>query len=83
MSLSVFSITKNSSYYRGFHSFGQAKFPDSGLDLGSSQFFNTAPAASVKDAWFKSGQNRLKNMKLALLISILDTLCSLCIRDLE
>jgi hypothetical protein len=24
--------------YRAFHGFGQAKFPDSGSDLGSSQF---------------------------------------------
>jgi len=27
-----------SKYYRAFHRFGQAKFPDGGLVLGSSQF---------------------------------------------
>jgi len=26
------------AFYRAFHRFGQAKFPDGGLDLGSSQF---------------------------------------------
>ncbi len=48
-------------YYRSFHRFGQAKFPDGGLVLGSSQIFSTAPAASKKDAQFKKGQKPLEN----------------------
>jgi len=43
--------------YRVFNGFGQAKFPDGGLVLGSSQFFNIAPAAYKNTAHFKSGQN--------------------------
>jgi len=65
----------DSAFYRAFHRFGQAKFPNGGSVLGSSQFsvlpqlFSTAPAASKNDdAWFKSGQNQLKNKQLALLI---------------
>ena len=38
--------------------------------------FTTPPAASRNDACFKSGQNRLKNDHLALLVLIRDTLCS-------
>jgi len=30
--------------------------------------FNTAPAASKNNAWFKSGQNQLENKQLALFI---------------
>jgi len=37
--------------YRAFGGFGQAKFPDDGLVLGSSQFIlNNGPAASKNDA---------------------------------
>jgi len=43
--------------YRTFHRFGQAKFPDGGSVLGTSQIFSTAPAASKNDAQFKRGQN--------------------------
>jgi len=52
--------------YRAFHRFGQAKFPDGGSVLGSSQLsiFNTAPAASKNDTWFKSGQIGLKVVKI-------------------
>jgi len=35
----------------------QAKFAYGGLVLGSSPFFTIAPAASINDAPFKSGQN--------------------------
>ncbi len=41
--------------YRAFHGFGQAKFPDGGLVLGSSQLANTAPATSKNNAWLRSG----------------------------
>ncbi len=44
--------------YRVLHRFGQAKFA----------YTTIAPAASKNDAQFKSGQNRLKNKQLALLI---------------
>jgi len=45
--------------YRAFHIFGQAEFPDGGLDLGSSQFsiLPQPPAAFMNNAQFKSGQN--------------------------
>ncbi len=49
-----------SNFYRAFHRFGQAKFPD-----GGSVFW---PSAFKNDAQFKSGQNWLKNKQLALLI---------------
>jgi len=51
-----------------FHGFGQAKFPDGGLVLGSSQFAILSPAASKNNARFKSGQNRLESKQLASLI---------------
>ncbi len=56
--------------YRAFHGFVQAKFPDGGSILGSSQLFNNAavPAASKNTAQFKSGQNQPKNNHLSLLI---------------
>jgi len=47
---------------------GQAKFPDGAFGIWLKPVFNTAPAASKNDAWLKSGQNRLKNKQLALLI---------------
>ncbi len=59
-------LYKNS--FGAFNIFRQAKFPDGGLVLGSSQFFNTAPAASKNTARFKNGRNRPKNNDLALLI---------------
>jgi len=34
----IAKIHKNSLIYRAFHGFGQAKFPDGCLGLGSSQF---------------------------------------------
>jgi len=40
-----------------FHRFGQAKFPNGGLVLGSSQFSVLPPAASKNHAQFKSGQS--------------------------
>jgi hypothetical protein len=42
-----------------FHGFGQAKFENSGLILGSSKFIlqPMAPAASKNNALFKSSQN--------------------------
>ncbi len=43
--------------YRAFHQFGQAKFPDNGSILGSSQF-SILPLQPLKnDAQFKSDQN--------------------------
>jgi len=54
--------------YRASHRFGQAKFPNDGLVLGSSQFSKLHPAAIKNDAWLKRGQNWLKNNQLALLI---------------
>jgi hypothetical protein len=40
-----------------------------------ADFFNTAPAASKNDvSHFTSGQERLKNNHLVLLVYILDTL---------
>jgi len=67
-------LTTETKKYIAFHRFGQAKFLDSGSILGSSQF-------SDADAQFKSGQNRLKNKQLALLIYIRDTLCIMCVKD--
>jgi len=54
-------------FYRAFHGFGQAKFPDGGLAL-HEPIFNTAPVASKKDVCFKRGQNQLKYKQLDLLI---------------
>jgi len=41
-------------YYRVFHGFGQAKFT---YGLRLEPIFNTVPAVSKNNAWFKSGQN--------------------------
>jgi len=43
--------------YRAFHRFGQAKFPDGGSVLGSSQFSVLPQLPQKNDAQFKSGQN--------------------------
>jgi len=52
-----------------FHGFGQAKFPDGGSVLGSSQFQHWhAAAASKNDTQSKSGQTWLDKNYLALLI---------------
>jgi hypothetical protein len=54
-----------------FHGFGEAKFADDGLILGSSQIYTTVPAASKNDTRFKSDQkfqNQPKNNHLAMLI---------------
>jgi len=56
-----------STTYRAFHRLGQAKFPDGGSVLGSSQF-SIMPQLPLNDAQLKSGQNRLENKQLALLI---------------
>ncbi len=54
------------SFYRALHRFGQAKFPDGGSVLGLIEsIFSTAPATSKNYAWFKRGENRLKNKQLA------------------
>jgi hypothetical protein len=46
-------IRQECQWYRAFHGFGQAKFPDGGLVLGSSQFtLLHAPAASKNDTRF-------------------------------
>jgi hypothetical protein len=44
-------------FYRAFHGFGQAQFPDGGSVLGSSQFSMQVPAASKNTTDFKNGQN--------------------------
>jgi hypothetical protein len=51
-----------SKYYRAFHIFGQAKFPNDGLVLGSSQF-SVLPQLPPKMmlSLIKRGQNLLKN----------------------
>jgi len=54
-------------FYRVFHGFGKAKFPDGGLVFGSSQF-SLFPDAAKNDTQFKSGQIRLENNHLALSI---------------
>ena len=52
----------------------QGKATERFTDLGKLNFsmvvwfYSTAPAASKNDAWFKRGQNLLKNKQLALLI---------------
>jgi len=61
--------------YRAFHRFGQAKFPDGGSVLGSSQFFILPEAATKNTARFKRGQNWPKNNHLASLIYIRNILC--------
>jgi len=43
-------------YFRAFHRFGQAEFPDGGSVLGSSEN-STLPQLPLKNAQFKSGQN--------------------------
>ncbi len=54
--------------YRAFHGYGQDKFPDGGLALGSSQF-SILPQLPLKMfLGYKSGQNRLKINPPALLI---------------
>jgi len=55
--LLITSISLFKPFYRAFHRFGQAKFPDGGSVLGLSQFSILPPAASKNDAWFKSDQN--------------------------
>ncbi len=52
-----------------FHGFGQGKFAYGGLILGLSQFTLLPQLPlSKNDAQFKSGQYRLVNIHLALLI---------------
>ncbi len=51
--------------YSVFQGFGKAKFDNGGSILSSSQFFDTAPAASKNEACFQSGQSWLKNNHLA------------------
>jgi len=46
--------------YREFHRFGQAKFPDEGLILGSSQFSILPQLPQKNIAQFESGQNQSK-----------------------
>jgi len=46
-----------SSMYRAFHGFGQAKFPDGGSVLGSSQVSILPQLPQKNDARFKRGQN--------------------------
>jgi len=43
--------------YRAFHGFGQAKYPDGGMALGSSQFAILPQLHQKNDAHFKRGQN--------------------------
>jgi len=43
--------------YRAFHGFGQAKFPNGCLILGTSQFLILPQLPKKIDAQFKSGQN--------------------------
>jgi len=54
--------------YRAFQGFGQAKFPNDGLLLGSSPFSLLSQAGSKNDDQFKSGQNRPKNNHSVLLV---------------
>jgi len=51
---------KSCDWYRVFHGFGQAKFPDGGLVFRLEPIFNTAPAASKNTVPFKCGQNQQK-----------------------
>jgi len=51
-----------------FHGFGQAKFPDGGSVLGSSQFSILPLVAFKNTSGLKSGKNRPKNNLLAKLI---------------
>jgi len=44
-------------FYRAFHGFGQAKLPNGGSVLGSSQFSVILQLPSKNDAQFKRGQN--------------------------
>jgi len=53
----VFAIILLHCTYRVFHRYGQAKFPDGGLVLGSSQFSNLPQLPLETSAQFKSGQN--------------------------
>jgi hypothetical protein len=48
-----------------FQGFSKAKSANGGSILSSSQFFDTAPAASKNEARFKSGQSWLENNHLA------------------
>jgi len=69
MVLNQFKRLNLQHFYRSFHRFGQAKFPDGGLILGSSQLTLMPQLPLPKnDAQFKSGQNQLENKQLALLI---------------
>jgi hypothetical protein len=43
--------------YSVFEQFRQVKFAHGDSNLSSSQIFDTAPAASINDACYKSGQN--------------------------
>jgi len=55
--VSGLQIDETANTYRAFHRFGQAKFPNGGLVLGSSQFsIPPQPATSKNNAQFKSGQ---------------------------
>ncbi len=52
--------TEPGIFDRVFHGFGQAKFPDGGLVLGSSQFSLLPQLPQKNNAQFKRGQNQLK-----------------------
>jgi hypothetical protein len=55
-------------FYRVFHGFGQAKFAFGGLVWWLEPVYTTAPAVTKNNAWFKSGQNWLKNIHIGSLI---------------
>jgi hypothetical protein len=44
-------------FYNGFHGFGQTKFANSGLILGSSQFLLLPQRAFKNKTRYKSSQN--------------------------
>ncbi len=50
--------------YRAFHWFGQAKY------FRLVPIFNTAPAVSKNNAWFKSGQNQPKSVQLPSFVNL-------------
>jgi len=54
-------------FYREFHGFGQAKFPDGGLVLGSSQF-SYCPSGLQKFCFIQKWSKLAKNNRFASLI---------------
>ncbi len=52
-------VTNNDHITKCIADFGKLNFPKVVRFLAKA-IFNTAPAASKNDAWFKRGQNRLK-----------------------